>query len=202
MQGIVQTVNPPRYQREPRYMHVPSKVAAQINHQPSLRSRHKISSPRIKMSRSVSNSKMPRNLIRKNSLTNKEKLHIKQMREFGQVPRRMEDESPEKFTDRSVQTEKSNDLKKIYEHGVIKFPSSSVLSAINSLRRKAKQIKHQDRGDSVNRSLSPKNADLSERVHNLGKFVSSSFAKLKKFFCFGILSFACYSIFHLYLCVI
>lgn len=175
MQGLVQNLTPPKYQPQ-RIPQVTSK-GTQLNHQSSMRLRQRISSPKFKTNQSLSNTKSQRNLLKKSSSTTKEKIQIKQMRDFGQVARRKEDESPEKFSNRAVQTEKSTDVKKIYENGVIKFPSSSVLLAINSFRKKQRLMRQQDRGDSLTRSPSPNNEDLSERVKELGRLFCKSYKK-------------------------
>lgn len=67
-------------------------------------------------------------------------------------------ELDEKFTHRSVQTERTDDLNKLYETGVIKYPSSNILKG-KSPREQSPQKSRLGEGD----------ANLETDLQNLGK---------------------------------
>lgn len=164
MQGLVQSINPPRYTKDVRSIQVPSKVTSQIN------------APRnggLKLGQLKESFSSPssdvQNKGRRSSeqkrLPIKDKLQISQMRDFGQVQRRQEDESPDKFTHRSVQTEKSDDVQKIYQNGTIRYASSSVINELGKKTKSKPQMRHQDRGDASARS--PTKNEISSRLQGL-----------------------------------
>lgn len=69
----------------------------------------------------------------------------------------------EKFTHRSVQTERTDDLDKLYETGVIKYPSPSIIKATNEKSREGSPHKTKDgQGDVI----------LETELQNLGKLLS------------------------------
>lgn len=52
---------------------------------------------------------------------------------FDKDKREKSSVAQDKFTDRSVQTERNDDLAKLYETGIIKYPSAGVISSANKL---------------------------------------------------------------------
>lgn len=72
-------------------------------------------------------------------------------------------EPDEKFTHRSVQTERTDDLNKLYETGVIKYPSPSILKS-KVTPREASPVKSRcGQGDS----------SLETDLQNLGKYCNA-----------------------------
>lgn len=65
----------------------------------------------------------------------------------------------EKFTHRSVQTERTDDINKLYETGVIKYPSPSIIKTKIKSREASPQKNRDGQGDSI----------LETELQNLGK---------------------------------
>lgn len=101
----------------------------------------------------------------------KTKLEIKQLREFGEISRK-EDVSEclfnekDKITHRGIQTERNEDLNKLYDCGVIKYPSPSVMDQIQHMKKKEKiEPANQDHGDS------DRSPGLEDRMTSLRKYL-------------------------------
>lgn len=137
-----------------KFRNVPPKVTSQYNAAVT-KSKHRLSQPSLE-DKSISNNKVVKVAPPPRGKPPKPKLEIKQLREFGEIQRR-DDVSEclfnekEKITHRGIQTERNEDLSRLYECGVIKYPSPSVLDHINHTRRKSIKV-IQDHGD-TERSL-------------------------------------------------
>ncbi|KAF2903355.1 hypothetical protein ILUMI_02832, partial [Ignelater luminosus] len=87
------------------------------------------------------------------------------------------EESVEKHTHRAIQTEKPEDISKLYENGIIKYPSAAVLKMIaskqNPTRRRersaqqARATPNQDHGDTGGIVVSNPHNDLSDGMQAL-----------------------------------
>lgn len=88
------------------------------------------------------------------------------------------EESIEKHTHRAIQTENPENISKLYENGIIKYPSASVLKMIASkqspAKRKERSVQHRtspilDHGDAGGIVVSNPHNDLSDDMQALGK---------------------------------
>ncbi|KRT80609.1 hypothetical protein AMK59_5489 [Oryctes borbonicus] len=153
IQGLTQGPDMPELsstkQLTDKFRNVPPKVTSQFNAAVT-KSKHRISQPSL-VERSHSNTKVGKGVpprYRQDKLP-KPKLEIKQLRDFGEISRTEEVSEctfNEKITHRGIQTERNEDMNRLYDCGVIKYPSPSVLDQINHMKRKSVKV-NQDHGD-------------------------------------------------------
>ncbi|GJQ80073.1 hypothetical protein Trydic_g19357 [Trypoxylus dichotomus] len=153
IQGLTQNQNLPELspskQSGDKFRNVPPKISSQFNATVT-KSKYRLSQPSLG-EHSHSNTKVvkggpPR--FRQDKMP-KAKLEIKQLRDFGEISRTEEVSEcafNEKITHRGIQTERNEDMNRLYECGVIKYPSPSVLDQINNIKRKSVKV-NQDHGD-------------------------------------------------------
>lgn len=135
-----------------KFRNIPPRVTSQFNAQVT-KSKHRMSQPSLDDRFNNTKAAKPApGKTNKMSDKQKPKLEIKQLREFGEISRK-EDVSEvmfnekDKITNRGIQTERSEDVNKLYECGVIKYPSPSVMDQINHTKRKNSIRLNQDHGD-------------------------------------------------------
>lgn len=76
--------------------------------------------------------------------------------------KKLKSKTENRFTETAVQTEREQDIKKLYDSGLIMYPSPEVIKGLKTGRRKQSQ----DHGDS-NANTKSLNDELSSRIENL-----------------------------------
>lgn len=135
IQGIIQNSMKYKVSTHDKYRNVPQGISS--NSLPRNRSGPLKSTMLHNRGRNSSN----RSLNKAKAIPEKSKLQIHQLKDLGVTQEKLNMLiHEEKRTDRSVQTEKSNDIKDIYENGVIKYASAYVMKNIKQNKMRAQAM--------------------------------------------------------------
>ncbi|XP_022916287.1 uncharacterized protein [Onthophagus taurus] len=106
----------------------------------------------------------------------KPRLEIRQLRDFGEITKK-EDvanclfNEKDKITHRGIQTERNDDMNKIYDCGVIKYPSPGLVQDLITGKKKEKRNDH---GDSVERSsIEDKTSSIGDKFNYIKQNINA-----------------------------
>lgn len=102
--------------------------------------------------------------------TNRQNSTLAPKLDLKSKPSKQKDVPEPKFTNRAMQTERTDDPIKLYETGVIKYPSPDVMTKRSPRKDKKKQFEHGEPAKKQFEHGEPASDILTEAVDRMGKF--------------------------------